>query len=139
MKIKCNHFNGNNTTFTCPTCKEYYRCTLIQPSSPTHQTLLKEINYWLNELKNAKRRIKQYKNILNDIQNHKYSYTVNVYGNIQYAPKQNVFNVFIKRPEHVMYSWNLNKLNNAKDEIIENIRGLRVEELKLRKEVLDHD
>ena len=136
MKIKCNHFDSNNTTFQCPTCKEYYRCTLIQPSNPEHQLLLREIDYWLKELRLAKRRLKEYIEIMEDIHSHKYAYPVNVYGNIQYAPKQNVFNVSIQRPEHVNYGWNWNKLNKARDEIMDKIRSLRLEELQLRKELV---
>ena len=138
MKINCNHFKGNNTTFQCPTCKEYYRCTLIQPSDEYHQKLLKEIDYWLNELKVVKNNLKEYVKILEDIQDHNYSYTVNVYGNIQYAPKQNVFGVTIRMPEHVVYGWNWNKLNKVRDEIMDKIRSLRLEELSLRRELMNN-
>lgn len=91
-----------------------------------------EINYWLKELRLAEKRIKEYRDIVQDIvQYHKYSIPVNVYGRIEYAPKQNVFGVFIKRPEHVMYGWNLRKLENKRDELLEKIRSLRHMELEL--------
>ena len=84
------------------------------------------INYWLNQLKKANRRIKDYEELVIDItQYHKYSIPVNVYGHIEYAPKQNIFNVFIRRPEHVYYGWNLNKLIKAKETLIAAIRELR--------------
>ena len=139
MKINCNHYNGNNTTFQCPTCKEYYRCTLIQPTTPEHQLLQQEIDYWLNELRLAKKRLKEYLTVLEDIKAKKYCYPVNVYGNIQYAPKQNVFGVTIRMPEHVIYGWNWNKLIKAREDVMETIRGLRLKELELRKELVMND
>lgn len=116
--IKCNH----------PNCKNHRSCNLKQPMTP----LTIEINYWLKELRLAEKRIKEYRDIVQDIvQYHKYSIPVNVYGRIEYAPKQNVFGVFIKRPEHVMYGWNLRKLENKRDELLEKIRSLRHMELEL--------
>ena len=130
MKINCNQTK-------CKNCKEYHRCSLTQPTSQDHLLLLTEIEYWLNELKHAKKRLKEYATIVEDIQNHKYCYTVNVYGNIQYAPKQNVFGVTIQRPEHVFYGWNLNKLEKNVNDLFEHIRELRFQELELRKELIE--
>ena len=73
---------------------------------------------------------------MEDIKANKYCYTVNVYGNIQYAPKQNVFGVTIRMPEHVCYGWNWNKLSKRRDEVMDKIRSLRVEEMELRKELM---
>ena len=131
MQINCNYSKGNK----CTQCKHKAHCTLLQPTNKDHLLLLREIDYWLNELKLAKKRVKEYAKIVDDIQNHKYCYTVNVYGNIQYAPKQNVFGVTIKRPEHVIYGWNINKLEKNVEELFEHVRELRIYELRMRKEV----
>ena len=105
-----------------PNCKNHKTCNLKEPMTPLTLT----INYWLNQLKKANWRIKDYEELVIDItQYHKYSIPVNVYGHIEYAPKQNSFNVFIRRPEHVYYGWNLNKLIKAKETLIAAIRELR--------------
>lgn len=94
---------------------------------------MKETQYWLKELRQAKRNVQQYRTILKDIiQYNKYSIPVNVYGHIEYAPKQNVFGVFIRRPEHVNYGWNLNRLESHVDELTDKIRELRLIELRGR-------
>ena len=94
--------------------------------------LTREIRYWLNELKKAKRRVKEYRNVLKDIQiYHKYSIPVNVYGSIKYAPKVNAFGVYIRRPEHVYYGWNLNKLEKNVNDLTEKVRSLRLSELEM--------
>ena len=116
-----------------PNCKNHKSCNLKEPPNQEHQLLNNEINYWLNELNQAKRRIKEYSKVLNEIKNHRYSYTINVYGNIQYAPKQNCLGVTIRRPEHIYYGWNLNKLEKNVEEILETIKELRVKEFELRK------
>ena len=133
MKIKCNHFDSKNATFTCSTCKHYNRCTLLEPPNKNHTLLQSEINYWLNELRKINTNLTEYEVVLNAILNHKYSIPVNVYGNIQYAPKQNVFGVFIRKPEHVNYGWNYGMLLNKKDELVEHIRLLNRKELNMRK------
>ena len=133
MKITCNHFNSKNATFLCETCKHYQTCSLIEPTNKNHTLLLTEIQYWLKELQQAKQRIKDYEDVLKDIQNHKYCYAVNVYGHICYAPKQNSFGVFIQRPEHVVYGWNYDKLVGSKDELMEKIRLLNRKELNMRR------
>ena len=110
-----------------PNCKKHKSCNLHEPSNTQHQQLLKEIGYWLNQLKESKRRLKEYEKIVKDITTyHKYSIPINVYGHIEYAPKINVFGVFIRRPEHVNYGWNLNKLTKARDDIMDTIRKLRL-------------
>ena len=133
MKIKCNHFNSKNATYLCETCKHYHTCSLIEPTNKNHSTLLREIQYWLNELDKLKQRINEYETVLKDIQNHKYSFTVNVYGHIEYAPKQNSFGVSIQYPEHVYYGWNYQKLLSEKDKLIEKIRILNRKELNMRR------
>ena len=111
-----------------PNCKKHKTCNLKEPMTP----LTQEIRYWLNELRKAKRRIKEYSEVLKEIQvYHKYSVPVNVYGHIEYAPKTNVFGVFIRRPEHVNYGWNLNKLQKNVDDLTEKVRSLRLMELEL--------
>ena len=137
MKLKCNHFDSKNATFLCELCKEYHRCSLTKPANQDYLLLLKEIDYWLKELKHAKKRLKEYADVVEDIQNHKYCYAVNVYGNIQYAPKQNVFGVTIQRPEHVFYGWNFNKLEKNVNDLFEKVRGLRFLELEMRKELVE--
>lgn len=116
-----------------PNCKNHKNCNLKEPTNQEHQLLNNEINYWLNELNQSKRRIKEYSKVLNEIKNHRYSYTINVYGNIQYAPKQNSLGVTIRRPEHIYYGWNLNKLEKHVEQIIETIKELRIKEFELRK------
>ena len=110
-----------------PNCKKHKTCNLKEPITP----LTREINYWLNELNKAKRRIKQYETVIEEIRNHKYSMTINVYGHIEYAPKTNIFGVFIRRPEHIYYGWNLNKLEKNVKDLTEKVRRLRLEELEL--------
>lgn len=115
---------------TCnyPNCKKHKTCNLQEPITP----LTMEIRYWLNELKKAKRRVNEYRTILKDITiHHKYSTPVNVYGHIEYAPKVNAFGVFIRRPEHVYYGWNLNKLEKNANDLTEKIRSLRLTELEM--------
>lgn len=129
MKINCNYSKGNK----CTTCKHEIHCTLLEPTNKNHTLLQREINYWLNELRKIRQNIREYEHVLTDILNHKYSYTINVYGNIQYAPKQNVFGVFIKKPEHVFYGWNYQKLTAKKEELIEHIRLLNRKELNMRR------
>lgn len=119
----------------CKNCNKNNNCTLQHPTNKEHLLLNNEINYWLNELKQAKRRIKQYREVFNDILTHKYCFTVNVYGNIQYAPKQNALGVTIRRPEHVYYGWNLNRLKKKEAELIEKIKELRLNEFELRREL----
>jgi len=135
MKIKCEHFKGEDITFTCSTCRQYHKCNLTQPTNETHQKIQNELDYWLNELNKVKIRINEYAVIFEDIKNNKYSIPVNVYGNIQYAPKQNVYGVFIKKPEHVMYGWNINNLERLKREILDTIRELSYEEYRMRDEL----
>ena len=81
----------------------------------------------------AKDRLKEYEAIVKDITDHKYAIPVNVYGSIKYAPRKNALGVFIRRPEHVMYGWNLNKLEHRKEEILEKIRELTHMELEVRR------
>lgn len=133
MKIKCNHFNSKNATFTCQTCRHYHHCSLLEPTNKNHSLLLSEINYWLNKLKEANHKIIEYEIILNEILNGKYTIPVNVYGNIQQAPTQNVYGVFIKKPEHIFYGWNYNKLTEEKENLIEKIRLLNQKELNMRR------
>ena len=95
-----------------------------------------ETRYWLNELQKAKKRIGEYREVLKDITiYHKYSIPVNVYGHIEYAPKTNVFGVFIRRPEHVNYGWNLNKLENNVKDLTEKVKFLRLKELEMRQKL----
>lgn len=116
-----------------PNCKNHKTCTLKEPITPEQLQLNNEIQYWLKELKKAKQRLHQYKQVVKDITIHnKYSTPVNVYGHIEYAPKTNVFGVFIRRPEHVYYGWNERKLQKTKNELIEKIRELRLQELRLK-------
>ena len=115
--INCNH----------PNCKKHKTCNLKEPTTP----LTSEINYWLNELTQAKRRVKQYETVLEEIENHKHSTIINVYGHIEYAPKTNIFGVFIRRPEHIYYGWNLNKLEKNVKDLTEKVRRLRLKELEL--------
>ena len=84
-------------------------------------------------MKKINTNISDYKRVFQDIHNHKYNTPVNVYGHIMYAPKQNVFGVFIRKPEHVFYGWNYEKLLNKKNELIEEIRLLNRKELNMRK------
>lgn len=109
-----------------PNCKHHKTCNLKTPMTP----LTREINYWLNQLHKAQQNLRKYQQLHEDIQNHKYSYTVNVYGHIEYAPKQNIFGVTIQRPEHIHYGWNLNKLLKMKDDLTEKVRRLRAIEYK---------
>lgn len=110
-----------------PNCKKHKTCNLKEPTTKKHLLLSKEIGYWLKELWKQKKRIREYEDMLKDINTyHKYSIPVNVYGHIEYAPKTNVFGVYIRRPEHVVYGWNWNKLNKGKDELMETIRELRM-------------
>lgn len=95
--------------------------------------LTTEIRYWLNELRAAEKRVKDYEMVVEDIvKYHKYSIPVNVYGHIEYAPKTNVFGVFIRRPEHVNYGWNISRLKKNVKELTEKIKGLRLKELEMR-------
>ena len=111
-----------------PNCKKHKTCNLKEPLTPLNI----EIRYWLNQLKQAKKRLIAYEEIVKDITfHHKYSIPVNVYGHIEYAPKLNAFGVFIRRPEHVIYGWNRNKLEKEIVELTEKIRSLRLEELEL--------
>ena len=110
-----------------PNCKKHTTCNLKEPMTP----LTTEIRYWLKELQKAKRRVHEYRNILRDITvYHKYSIPINVYGHIEYAPRTNVFGVFIRRPEHVMYGWNLNRLEQNVIDLTEKVRSLRLDELR---------
>ncbi len=110
-----------------PNCKKHKTCNLREPLTQLNI----EIRYWLNELQKAKKRIREYSTVLKDIQQYnKYSVPVNVYGNIQYAPKQNSFGVYIRRPEHVFYGWNLNRLEKTVDELTDKIRDLRLKEMR---------
>ena len=111
-----------------PNCKNHKSCNLKEPMTP----LTTEINYWLNQLKKANLRLKEYEDTVIDItQYHKYSTPINVYGHIEYAPKVNIFGVFIRRPEHVNYGWNLNKLQKNVKDLTEKVRGLRLQELEI--------
>ena len=129
MKINCNYSKGNK----CTLCKHEPYCTLLEPTNKNHTLLLKEIKYWLNELKKTDNHLIEYEIILHEIHENKYTTPINVYGNIQYAPKQNAFGVFIRKPEHIVYGWNYNKLTETKKELIEKIRLLNRKELNMRK------
>ena len=133
MKINCNYYNSKKASFTCPTCRHYHRCTLLKPTNKNHSKLLSEINYWLNELKKINDHISEYRVVLNSILNNKYSTPVNVYGHIEYAPKTNSFGVFIRKPEHVFYGWNYEKLQSKKEGLIKHIRLLNRKELNMRR------
>lgn len=130
MKITCNHDNNENT---CKTCKHKYKCSITEPTNTNHTLLLKEINYWLKKLRNLKQNIRNYHKVLEDIRNHKYSGTVNVYGNIQHYPLTNAAGVFIRKPEHVFYGWNLDMMESEKTDLIDYIRMLNRKELNMRK------
>ena len=111
-----------------PNCKKHKTCNLQEPVTP----LTKVIRYWLKELKASEKKVKDYERIVEDIvRYHKYSIPVNVYGHIEYAPKTNVFGVFIRRPEHVYYGWNINRLNRNVKELTEKVRSLRFKELEM--------
>ena len=127
MKINCNYSKG------CTICKHKTYCTLLEPTNKNHTKLLQEIQYWLNQLQETKTKIKKYEETYQDIHNHKYSTPINVYGNIQYAPKQNAFGVIIRRPEHIYYGWNYSKLTNKKDKIVKHIKLLNHKELNMRR------
>ena len=47
-----------------------------------------------------------------------------------YAPKTNAFGVFIRRPEHVCYGWNFNRLEKQVNDLIDKVRELRLVELR---------
>jgi hypothetical protein len=112
-----------------PNCKKHKTCNLWEPMTP----LSTEIRYWLKELRAAEKRVKDYETVVEDIvQYHKYSIPVNVYGHIEYAPKRNALGVFIRRPEHVFYGWNISVLKRKVKELTEKVRSLRLEELKMR-------
>lgn len=116
--LSCNH----------PNCKKHKTCNLKEPLTPL--TLV--IRYWLNELEIAKKRLQEYEEIVQEItQYHKYSIPINVYGHIMYAPKVNAFGVYIRRPEHVNYGWNWNKLNKNVNDLTEKVRNLRLMELEM--------
>ena len=85
------------------------------------------------QLKQAKENLMEYENVWNDIHNHEYDIPVNVYGNIQYVPRQNVFGVFIKKPEHVYYGWGAGKLMEKKEKLMEHLRLLNRKELNMRR------
>ena len=129
MKINCNYSKQN----TCTTCKHQAYCTLLRPTNKNHSRLLSEINYWLNKLKETNENISQYRIILQAIHNHKYDTTINVYGHIEYAPKQNALGVFIRKPEHVYYGWNYGRLEKEKDKLMDHIRLLNHKELNMRR------
>ena len=113
--LNCNH----------PNCKNHKTCNLKKPMTP----LTQEIRYWLKQLQAAKWKIREYRNILRDITvYHKYSIPINVYGHIVYAPKTNVFEVFIRRPEHIFYGWNLNRLEKNVKDLTEKVRSVRLQE-----------
>lgn len=115
-----------------PNCKKHKSCNLQEPTTKKGLLLSNEIGYWLKELRNQKWKIKEYELVLKDINfYHTYSIPVNVYGYIEYAPKTNVFGVYIRRPEHVFYGWNLNKLNKERDDLTERIRELRLVEYRI--------
>ena len=129
MKIKCTYDENQK----CGKCSNQHICPLLNPSSKNHTLLLNEIDWYLNELNKAKHNLIEYEMILNDIKNHKYSGVVNVYGSIKHYPKQNVFGVFIRKPEHVNYGWNYDRLVARKDKLLEHIRLLNSKELNMRK------
>lgn len=129
MKINCNYSKGNK----CELCKHTAYCTLLKPTNKNHSRLLSEINYWLKELRKINTNLIEYETILHNIKENRYSTPVNVYGHIEYAPKQNVFGVFIRKPEHVVYGWNYQKLLDKKHELIEKIRLLNHKELNMRR------
>ncbi len=110
-----------------PNCKKHKTCNLHEPMT----SYTTEIRYWLKQLRIAEKRIKEYETVVQDIvQYHKYSIPVNVYGHIMYAPKTNVLGVFIRRPEHVMYGWNIRRLEQRVNELTEKIRSLRLKEIR---------
>lgn len=133
MKINCKYYKGKNSTFLCETCTYFARCDLTSPTTKKHSLLLKEIQYWLNKLEENKQNLYDYNKVFDDIKNHKYSIPVNVYGSIKYAPKKNVFDVFIRKPEHVIYGWNYNRLLSEKDDLLEKLQLLNRKELNMRK------
>ena len=135
MKINCTY----DETQKCKKCKNQHTCPLLTPSNKTHTLLLNEINWHLNELHKTNTNLHEYEMILNDIKNHKYSGIVNVYGNIKNYPKINVFGVFIRKPEHVRYGWNYERLVARKNELVEHIRLLNRKELNMRKILMKKD
>ena len=111
-----------------PQCKKHKTCNLHEPLSP----LATEIRYWLKELWSAEKKVKDYERIVEDIvRYHKYSIPINVYGHIEYAPKTNVFGVFIRRPEHVYYGWNISVLKRNVKKLTEKVKELRMKELEM--------
>lgn len=111
-----------------PNCKKHKSCNLYESMTP----LTTEINYWLKQLRVAKKRLEEHDMIVKEIvQYHKYSIPVNVYGHIMYAPKVNAFGVFIRNPEHVNYGWNINRLKRNVKDLTDKIRSLRLDELEL--------
>lgn len=111
-----------------PNCKKHKTCNMREPITP----LTTEIGYWLKELRAAKKRVKDYEEVVEDIvRYHKYSIPINVYGHIEYAPKVNAVGVFIRRPEHVFYGWHISKLKKSVKDLTEKVRELRFKELEM--------
>ena len=133
MRIKCNHFDSKNATFTCQTCKHYNHCSLLEPTNSNHSLLLREIQFWKRKLTETKQHLISYETVWEEIKNNKYTTPVNVYGHIEYAPRQNALGVFIRKPEHVIYGWNASRLLNEKERLIEHIRLLNLKELNMRR------
>ena len=118
---------------SCITCENNNKCNNL--TIKDYSLLLRQKQYKLHQLDENKKHIKEYTVIFDEINNHDWKYTipVNVYGTIKYAPKTNIFNVFIRKPEHVVYGWNLKRLERNEKELLECIRNLAGKEFELRR------
>jgi hypothetical protein len=119
----------------CNKCENQNKCNNL--TKKDYQVLITQKDYMLNQLNENKKHLKEYEGIFNEINNHDWKYTipVNVYGTIKYAPRKNVFDVFIRKPEHVVYGWNLKRLERRNIELLECIRNLAAKEFELRREL----
>ena len=117
----------------CNKCENQNKCNNL--TRMDYPLLLTQKDYMLNQLQENKKHLKEYEIILKEILRHdwKYAIPVNVYGTIKYAPKKNAADVFIRKPEHVVYGWNLKRLERRERDLLECIRNLAGKEFELRR------
>ena len=114
----------------CNECENQITCE----NTNDYNLILTQKGYKLRLYHENQKRLKEYEILLNEILNGEYTIPVNVYGNIQQVPRQNVFGVLIRKPEHVMYGWNYQRLERQSKVLMECIRVLAAREFELRPE-----
>ena len=114
-------------------CKNLNSCEFWIPLNKNYQQLLRQLNYELKELQTLKQRKQEYFKILSEIQESRYSKTLNIQGKLTQVPKLNARDEYILKPEDVIVGLNYNVISQEITDTESIIRELRRKEQNILK------